>query len=91
MTTKTSKDHHQQAELESARQQIKDLKEQVADYEQEREHRELTRVKESWLREQLDNLAIDVDTSSAPQTHDQWRRCLKGIAGGDDWRHRTWR
>lgn len=77
-------------EIEAYRRQIKELKEQIAEFEQER----VTTTRsdnEEWLREQLDTLAIDVDTSSAPQNHDQWRRCLKGIAGGDDWRHGTWR
>ena len=80
-----------ESELESARQQIRDLKEQVADFEQARDYAPTRHDDEEWLREQLDTLSADVDTSSAPQTPDQWRRCLKGIAGGDDWRHGTWR
>lgn len=77
-----------ESELDLARQQIRDLEEQVAELECGRTTRH---DNEEWLREQLDTLSVDVDTSSAPRTIDQWRRCLKGIAGGDDWRHGTWR
>jgi len=77
-----------EAELAEARREIKELKDQVAEHEFARTTR---RDDEEWLREQLDTLSVDVEASSAPQTSDQWRRCLKGIAGGDDWRHGTWR
>jgi len=80
-----------ESELDSARQQTRDLKEKVADLERDRDYAQTRHDNEEWLREQLDTLSVDVDTSSAPQTIDQWRRCLKGIAGGDDWRHGTWR
>jgi hypothetical protein len=43
------------------------------------------------LREQIDTLAVDVDTASAPKTFDQWRRCLQGMLRDEDWRHGTWR
>jgi hypothetical protein len=86
-TTTTTAD----AEIEAYRSRIKDLEGQVEDLQQAAEYAQTRHDDENWLREQLDTLAIDVDTSSAPQNHDQWRRCLKGIAGGDDWRYGTWR
>jgi len=79
------------SELEAARRRIEHLEKDVADLEQAAEYAETRHNNEEWLREQLDTLAIDVDTSSAPANHDQMRRCLKGIAEGSDWRNGTWR
>lgn len=44
-----------------------------------------------WLRDQLDTLAVGADGRSAPQTAEQWRRCLQGMLRGEDWQHGTWR
>lgn len=43
-----------------------------------------------WLRDQLDTLAVGADRPSAPQTAEQWRRCLQGMLRGEDWQHRAW-
>lgn len=44
------------------------------------------------IRDQLESLATDVDRSCAPQTPEQWRRCLRVIAAGGEWEvDGTWR
>lgn len=44
------------------------------------------------IREQLESLATDVDRPCAPQTPEQWRRCLRVIAAGGEWEvDGTWR
>lgn len=44
------------------------------------------------LCEQLESLATDVDRPCAPQTPEQWRRCLRVIAAGGEWEvDGTWR
>ena len=54
---------------------------------EEKLERVLTRV-----RDQLESLATDVDRSCAPQTPEQWRRCLRVIAAGGEWEvDGTWR
>lgn len=54
---------------------------------EEKLERELTRI-----REQLESLATDVDRSCAPQTPEQWRRCLRVLAAGGEWEiDGTWR
>ncbi len=44
-----------------------------------------------FIREQIDLLATDADTASAPATPEQWKRCLQGILKGSDWRYGTWK
>lgn len=63
-----------------------DLEVDLADAEERADHTD-----EDFMRDQLDTLAVDVDTSSAPATTEQWKRCLQGILKGSDWRHGTWR
>lgn len=41
--------------------------------------------------DQLESLATDTDRSSAPQTPEQWSRCLREIIAGRDWELGTWR
>lgn len=43
------------------------------------------------IREQLEDLAVDVEQASAPQTPAQWAGCLREIRAGADWRNRTWK
>ncbi len=43
------------------------------------------------LRERIESLAGDTDRPSAPQTPEQWSRCLREILLGQDWELMTWR
>jgi len=43
------------------------------------------------IREQLERLATDTDRPCAPQTTEQWSRCLREILAGRDWELMTWR
>ena len=80
------------SEITAYREEIWKLNQQLEKLEVERENlaRRIRRG-DTWIREQLDTLAVDVDTSSAPASIEQWRRCLTGMLRGDDWRHGTWR
>lgn len=73
-------------QLDGARDRIRELESRIEDLEGA-----IDEEPSSFALDQLESLAIDVDSSSAPQTHDQWRRCLNGIRRGDDWRHGTWK
>lgn len=48
------------------------------------------READSFLRDQIESLAIDVNSSSAPQTGEQWKRCLEGMLRDYPWQNRTW-
>lgn len=82
-------------ELDEANSRIEDLETRVEQLEGELAQLEVDGEVEDrgaeFMRDQLDTLAVEVDSSSAPSTHDQWRRCLNGIRRGDDWRHGTWK
>ncbi len=43
------------------------------------------------LRERIESLAGDTDRPSAPQTPEQWIRCLREILLGREWELMTWR
>lgn len=77
-------------QLDGARDRIRELESRIEDLEGELEGA-IDEEPSSFALDQLESLAIDVDSSSAPQTYDQWRRCLNGIRRGEDWRHGTWK
>lgn len=54
---------------------------------------DLARRDSEHIVDQLDSMCVALESgrSSVPQTPDQWRRCLKEIALGNDWEHGTWR
>jgi len=43
------------------------------------------------LSERIESLAGDTDRPSAPQTPEQWSRCLREILLGREWELMTWR
>lgn len=71
-------------------QKLEDYIEELQDRIKEAEDREAASDVE-FIRDQLDTLAVDVDSSSAPTTSEEWRRCLTGMLRGSDWRNGTWR
>lgn len=50
-----------------------------------------TREDKFTIRDQIESIATEADSVSAPTTPEQWRRCLQGILRGDDWRYGTWK
>lgn len=74
---------------------IEKLEHRIEELERDANQHESDRLDEEaaveFTREQIDLLATDADTVSAPTTPEQWRRCLKGILAGTDWRYGTWK
>jgi hypothetical protein len=81
-------------ELELANERIEELEERVEELEGELSSLDQfcdVGSRDEALRDQLGGLAIDCDTASAPQTQEQWRRCIESMLRGTDWRAGTWR
>ncbi len=78
------------AKLDEALSQLKALRTELAGYEA-MVALGVPHENQSAIIEQIESLAGDTDRPSAPQTPEQWSRCLREILLGREWELMTWR